>query len=485
MNKEISFNKRAKDKLIEYIDVKSKILDVGPLNGPIFTKEEANIYYAAINSTEEVKRIYSNLEESRFNRIVDIDYVIEDSYENTFKNKDIKFDYVVFSHVFEHIPNPIEVLIDVSTILKFNGKLCLLLPDKEFTFDHYRDNTTFADWFDVYFRGEEYTLPKIVLDYTLGIVNSNNAVDFWNKNVFKHPNANFEYCLNNYQKYINNFENETFTDHRWVFTDRSFLKILENLYKANLIPYKLIDFYPTIYNDNTFGLILELDYSVQESQTTRNKIINNIREISEIIYKKRLEIEVNEIIAENIELKDKVNKIINIYFKDLTNEQKESYILIYYSGEFDNKYYINTYGLNRNTDPIVHFLKVGVNKGFNPSANFDTKFYLEFNEDVKKSGINPFVHYLLHGKKENRLPKPLNQTKIEKLNLSNQDIINYLIINESGEFDEKYYIKKYGLNNNTDPIAHFLEIGAEKGFNPSPNFNTEFYLECNEDVKKS
>ena len=36
MNKEISFNKRAKDKLIEYIDVKSKILDVGPLNGPIF-----------------------------------------------------------------------------------------------------------------------------------------------------------------------------------------------------------------------------------------------------------------------------------------------------------------------------------------------------------------------------------------------------------------------------------------------------------------
>lgn len=404
MEKNLSLYKKAKDRLIKDIDLKSKILDVGPLDNPLFNKNEANIYFADIKPTEVVKNRYSYFNDKRLNKIVDIDYVIEESYEKTFKNNNIKFDYVIFSHVFEHIPNPINILLDVSTILSLNGKLCLLLPDKEFTFDHYRENTTFADWYDVYIRGEEYSLPRLVLDSMLETNKLNNPVAYWNKTFTKIPDSTIKSCLNQYQKYIDD-DKLSFDGHRWVFTDRSFLKILEDLYKVNLMPYNLIRFYPTAHHDNTFGLILELDYSVQKNPLIREKIINDINEISENIYKKRFEIEANKIIKENFKLREKLNKIKNIHFKNLNDNQIDEYIVIYYSDEFDTEYYIKKYGLNNEIDPIIHFLKVGVNEGFNPSPNFDTEFYLKTNEDVRKSGMNPFVHYLKYGKKESRLPK--------------------------------------------------------------------------------
>jgi GT2 family glycosyltransferase len=43
--------------------------------------------------------------------------------------------------------------------------------------------------------------------------------------------------------------------------------------------------------------------------------------------------------------------------------------------------------------------------------SFNTKFYLDNNEDVKKAGINPLLHYLLYGKREGRLCMP---RKIQK-----------------------------------------------------------------------
>lgn len=104
---------------------------------------------------------YAYLTEEK--NIIPIDFPIIDTYENTFKDKNIKFDYVFLSHVIEHIPNPIHFLLDVSTILKENGKLCFLIPDKRYTINHYRENSSFADWFDMYVRGEENNTPDYYL----------------------------------------------------------------------------------------------------------------------------------------------------------------------------------------------------------------------------------------------------------------------------------------------------------------------------------
>lgn len=162
-------------------------------------------------------------------------------------------------------------------------------------------------------------------------------------------------------------------------------------------------------------------------------------------------------------------------YKDLNDKQKEDYELIVKSKEFDSTYYCSKYDLGKNINPIVHYLKIGVFKGFNPSPLFNTNFYLDCYDDVKESTINPFVHYLRYGKNEHRIPKFLTQDEIEKLNLSEENVNDYLIILYSSEFDEKYYKRKYTLDGFLDPIAHFVEVGVHKGNNPSQNFDTQFY----------
>ncbi|MDP2966325.1 MAG: glycosyltransferase family 2 protein [Pelolinea sp.] len=85
-----------------------------------------------------------------------------------------------------------------------------------------------------------------------------------------------------------------------------------------------------------------------------------------------------------------------------------SYIVIWRSGLFDKKYYLQNYPDVRkaDVDPLTHFIEHGWREGRNPSQKFDTEFYLNTNPDVNKAGINPLVHYLKHSKDEERATQP-------------------------------------------------------------------------------
>ena len=66
---------------------------------------------------------------------------------------------------------------------------------------------------------------------------------------------------------------------------------------------------------------------------------------------------------------------------------------------------------NANVNPLGHFLSDGWREKRNPSRDFDTNFYLTSNPDVLASGVNPLVHYVLHGKEQNLPTLALNVVK--------------------------------------------------------------------------
>ena len=47
---------------------------------------------------------------------------------------------------------------------------------------------------------------------------------------------------------------------------------------------------------------------------------------------------------------------------------------------------------------------VGLVKDATPTPSFDTVFYLRSNPDVAAASLNPLVHFVLHGRREGRLP---------------------------------------------------------------------------------
>ncbi len=62
-------------------------------------------------------------------------------------------------------------------------------------------------------------------------------------------------------------------------------------------------------------------------------------------------------------------------------------------------------------DPFEHFMLHGADELRNPNAWFDTGFYVRNNADVVDAEVNPFWHYLAHGRGEGRHPAPRRQAE--------------------------------------------------------------------------
>ena len=74
------------------------------------------------------------------------------------------FDYIVSSHNFEHLPNPIKFLQGCAKILKPGGVLSMAVPDRRGCFDYYRPNSQLGDWLDAYAANRDRPTARQVFD---------------------------------------------------------------------------------------------------------------------------------------------------------------------------------------------------------------------------------------------------------------------------------------------------------------------------------
>jgi glycosyltransferase involved in cell wall biosynthesis len=94
------------------------------------------------------------------------------------------------------------------------------------------------------------------------------------------------------------------------------------------------------------------------------------------------------------------------------------------------------------------------------SGLFFPEYYLQHNPEVRRSGMSPLWHYILHGSEEGRMPNPL--------------------------FDDRWYrlrspdVVMAGVN----PLYHFYRHGWREGRDPCPEFNVLRYLNRNPDVRE-
>jgi SAM-dependent methyltransferase len=77
-------------------------------------------------------------------------------------------DFVIASHVFEHMANPLALLVDVHRVLRPGGTLLLLLPDRHRTFDRDRRSTPLAHLVEEHDRGVHDVDDDHVADFLVG-----------------------------------------------------------------------------------------------------------------------------------------------------------------------------------------------------------------------------------------------------------------------------------------------------------------------------
>ncbi|WP_417463064.1 glycosyltransferase [Kordiimonas sp.] len=116
-----------------------------------------------------------------------------------------------------------------------------------------------------------------------------------------------------------------------------------------------------------------------------------------------------------------------------------------------------------------HFMKTGWREGLDPAPWFSVKAYLNAYPDIKKADLNPFVHYLTQGKKEQR-PLPGTSDTVAPPPANAQGERER--IEASSYFDATYYAAlKPPLPPGTDPLQHFMERGWRDGRRPSLLFD--------------
>lgn len=86
------------------------------------------------------------------------------------------FDYIISSHNFEHLPNPIKFLQGCQTLLKPGGILSMAVPDGRGCFDYFRPETRIGDWLEAWLENRQKPTGRQLFEGS-----ASNAVATFNK----------------------------------------------------------------------------------------------------------------------------------------------------------------------------------------------------------------------------------------------------------------------------------------------------------------
>ncbi len=226
-------------------------LEVGALCSPIVTRGDGPVFYADVLSTRELKLKYSQDPTVDVSKIVEVDYVTGSHKLSAVVEPGRKFDYVMLSHVFEHLPSPLSYLDDLRTILSPRGLVCCAIPDMRRTFDACRRETTLGDLAEA--RLQDHRSPSF-----------RAVFDHFSEYVLASAEEPTERANRRHQRLREALDwaqvamrGERYVDvHAHVFTPSSLLRLLRDAAALGLLGFELARFWPTAAGENEFFVIL-------------------------------------------------------------------------------------------------------------------------------------------------------------------------------------------------------------------------------------
>ena len=247
-----------KEKILYDVNIPESVgVEIGALANPMVKKDDGDVRYIDRDSTEKIKEWYSKSDVVDQEKIVDVDYVWGDQTLAEATGVMEGFDYCFASHVLEHVPDLIGWLREVSSILKEKGIASFSIPDRRYTFDYLRAESTVGELLDAYFQKSRKPTVRQIYDH-FSLFTELNIVEAWqpsfdgNKLVpaFE-PGKAYSFCLDS----VNN--NKYIDTHCWVFTSTYFLAVLERLSKFGLLDFKIRNFFDV--EQNTFEFVVQLE----------------------------------------------------------------------------------------------------------------------------------------------------------------------------------------------------------------------------------
>ena len=157
--------------LLKYIDTSGLGIEIAPYFNPIVPKRKhQNVLILDVVDTETLRTHAKTdplIPDGKINRIEHVD-IVGDACQILAhcKKHDLsgKIDFVVSSHNFEHLSNPIKFLSGVEQSLKPGGVLSMAVPDYRACFDFFRMPTRLSDWLQAFHEDRTKPSPESIFD---------------------------------------------------------------------------------------------------------------------------------------------------------------------------------------------------------------------------------------------------------------------------------------------------------------------------------
>jgi SAM-dependent methyltransferase len=235
-----------------------RILEAGPLDRPLVRSGPHLVQYLDHLSTDELRDKYRIDGAVDLSRVPEIDFVIRDNDLTPIRETGQRFDLIIGCHMFEHLPDPLGWLIQVSQLLTPDGGVYLVVPDRRYSFDMMRPDTTLSEWVESYLLQRRHPSVRSVFD------NFALPVDPENRNVW-----------------VGSFQPESLSvidghgpktalpiatraakghyidAHCSVFSPWSLVDLFRQAADLELFPFRVAGIWPTDYRDTEFAILLK------------------------------------------------------------------------------------------------------------------------------------------------------------------------------------------------------------------------------------
>lgn len=243
-------------RLLSFVDVDSNVgLEIGPLDKPLVKRSGGRRIFYCDYARREVLASKSSADPNvTVAEIPEIDFVASPLSTATFGGQ--RFDYVIASHVIEHVPDLIGWLNVLLEILSPGGRIVLAVPDRRYTFDYLRPLSTVGAILEAHVQQRSTPSFQQVYDgFSLAV--KADVTKCWAAGAYAGPLERYYTREKALQLAHDTFRTGAHHDcHCWVFEHSSFMRIMDELRDIGLIRARVIADAAPVHGENEFHVVL-------------------------------------------------------------------------------------------------------------------------------------------------------------------------------------------------------------------------------------
>ncbi len=243
-----------RQKIVHDLDIAGgEGLEIGALMWPVVTKDQGRVTYVDWTDTATLREKYAGSGVVDPALIVEVDAIWGEKTLAQAVGEGRRFDYVIASHVIEHVPDLVAWLNEIIEVLKPGGQIRLVVPDKRFTFDFFRRETELSDILNAHMLKARRPLPGLILDYCLNFVVV-DMVQIWQRTVDVTAMRRApDWIAKAHDWAARALDGQEYIDiHCWVFTPVTFGRLMEQMVAEGLVACRCTSFADTAENTNEF-----------------------------------------------------------------------------------------------------------------------------------------------------------------------------------------------------------------------------------------